>query len=67
MSVLLRDQLQVLQVIAEQPRQHFEISRLERSGLGRLWQEQFVRLRTGDVWEITERGLAILERGLHLH
>ena len=53
----------VLQAIAEEPRYHFALKPAERRQAGRLWVGRFVRLRAGDVWEVSDAGRAFLQRG----
>ena len=53
----------VLRSIAEEPRNHFELKPIERRQAGRLWVGRLIRLRAGDVWELSEAGRAFLQHG----
>ena len=58
----------VLQSIAEEPRYHFELKPLERRHAGCLWVGRLIRLRAGDVWELSDAGRDFLRHGsLRMH
>ena len=57
----------VLEAIALRPLHHFELQPDDRRSVGRLWLSQLVRLRRGDVWELSPTGKALLSRNVTLH
>jgi hypothetical protein len=63
MSPLVASELAALEFISILARQHFEIPERYRNLLAGLWSRGLVRLRRGDVWEITQRGKHLLDAG----
>ena len=59
--------LNILCAVAKRPHHHFELAPILRPKLSRLWTSHFIRLRQGDIWQITEKGRALLECGGQIH
>jgi hypothetical protein len=64
---LVPTELTALSLFAERPHQHFELEPTLRPRLSRLWTSKLIRLRQGDIWQITEKGQALLDCGGRIH
>lgn len=49
--------------IAAEPRHHLTFRTSEHKAIGQLWVGRFIRLVKDDNWEITQRGLWLLDCG----
>ncbi|MBS0244129.1 MAG: hypothetical protein JSS20_18310 [Proteobacteria bacterium] len=56
-------QLSTLRLLEAGARQHFEFAKEFRESLPKLWGAQFIKLTAGDIWEITPKGLLLLDAG----
>lgn len=67
MVLLVASDLDILGAMAASATHHFAWSPPERRQLARLWVLGLIRLRPGDVWEITPVGRELLSPAQTLH
>jgi hypothetical protein len=60
-------EVRALSAVVVQPVQHFELEREQRLLMGRLWANRFVCLHPGNMWQITQRGLAMIDCSGRIH
>ena len=56
MRVLGSKSFSVLKSISDQARHHLSLGSQQRREVRRLWMSRMVRLRKGDLWEISQIG-----------
>jgi uncharacterized protein YjhX (UPF0386 family) len=57
MGKLSSFEISALRALEQGSRHHFDLSSAQRDAVDRLWKKRLIRLKEGDVWEITEVGL----------
>jgi hypothetical protein len=67
MCVLVLREMEVLGTLALGPRSHFDLAAEFRRCVGYLWARRLIQLKAPDIWEITDRGRAILDCGGSMH
>ena len=61
------DDAALLRSLSHQPRRHFDLNKGERTAIVKLVVLHLVRVAPGNVWELTEKGRALLQPNVTRH
>jgi len=67
MRVFVGREVEVLKAISARPRHHLSLAKCQRQCIAKLWIAHLVRLKVGDVGEVSDRGRQLLTTNETMH